>query len=219
MKKIFRHIDLGRIIIIPIFAFLFTLHVHNLYKDIKTLFPIQLPKLIDFSHHLVLLIFYGLIILFYFLRSPARSTSRSFVANSVAVATTFIPFFIPFLNGNAPSNRMLVLLANIIILAGVGLGLYSLSSLGKNLSIIPQARNFVLSGPYRLVRHPLYLSELISLFGVVLANISMTKIFILLTILICQIYRAMQEEKLLVRHFPEYRDYQLRTSRFLPGIF
>ena len=219
MKPIFRKFDLGRMIVIPIFAFVMTLHVYNLYQDLKTLFPTSWPKRIDFSHHLILLIFYGLIILLYFLRSPARSTSKSWVANAVAVATTFLPFLIPFLEGSTPSNRTVVFLANLIILVGVGLAVYSLNSLGRNLSIIPQARNLVHNGPYRFVRHPLYLSEGISLFGVVLANISATKIFILLTILLCQVYRAIQEERLLAGHFPEYRGYQSRTSRFIPGIF
>ena len=49
-------------------------------------------------------------------------------------------------------------------LSGVGLALavWSLASLGKSFGISPADRGLVVGGPYRWIRHPMYLGELVS---------------------------------------------------------
>jgi protein-S-isoprenylcysteine O-methyltransferase Ste14 len=39
-------------------------------------------------------------------------------------------------------------------------------SLGRSISILPQARQLVTSGPYAFVRHPLYLGEMTAMLGI-----------------------------------------------------
>ncbi len=110
-------------------------------------------------------------------------------------------------------------LASLVTICGIAIALYSLSTLGGSFSIIPQARRLVQTGPYKLVRHPVYLGELISILGIVLARPSAITmaIYCLLTALL--IYRALWEEKLLADIFPEYETYSLRRARFIPGVF
>jgi protein-S-isoprenylcysteine O-methyltransferase Ste14 len=90
--------------------------------------------------------------------------------------------------------------------------------LGKSFSIIPQTRNLVVRGPYRLVRHPIYIGEITCMLGLTLAGVSIPKILIFLLLVGCQVYRSIQEEKLLTAAFPEYADYAAKTARFLPGL-
>ena len=170
-------------------------------------------------YHLLVVCFYALIILLYFLRSTASSTSRSFVTNTIAVLTTFSPSALSLLSRLELSRPETVLLADFMIVLGMILSIYSLASLGRSFSIIPQARKLVKSGPYRLVRHPLYVGELIGLFGVVLVGISISKMAIFFLIVGCQIYRAIQEERLLSNVSLEYKEYCSKTARFIPGIF
>jgi protein-S-isoprenylcysteine O-methyltransferase Ste14 len=211
-------IDVGRLIILPIFAFLMTINILVVYEDLKALMPISAMKATGLIHHLLMVFFYCLIIFLYFLRSPARSTTRSRVTNFLAIIATFIPFTLPFLGKPALDKVEILLVANGIIIISIVLSIFALGSLGKSFSIIPQARKLIETGPYRVVRHPLYVSELIGAFGLVLAGLTFLKIAIFLLLVALQVYRAFQEEKLLANVFPEYKEYSSKTSRFIPGI-
>ncbi len=211
-------IDIGRLIIVPIFAFLITINILVVYQDLKALLPVSTTKATGLIHHLLIACFYSLIIFLYFLRSPARSTSRSHVTNFIAIVATFIPFTLPFLGEPALNKPEILLVANVIIIISIVLSIYALGSLGKSFSIIPQARKLIETGPYRVVRHPLYVSELIGVFGLVLAGLTLLKIAMFLLLVVLQVYRAFQEEKLLANAFPEYKEYSSKTARFIPGI-
>ncbi len=210
--------DVGRLIIVPIFAFLMTINFLVVYQDLKALFPITTIKATGLIHHFLIVCFYSLIIFLYFLRSRAKSTSRSLVTNLIAIVATFIPFTLPFLSKPALDKTGILLIANVIIIISIILSIFALSSLGKSFSIIPQARKLIKTGPYRVVRHPLYVGELIGVLGLVLADLTIPKIAIFLLLVAFQVYRASQEEKLLADVFPEYKEYSSKTSRFIPRI-
>ena len=214
-----KKIDIGRLISIPVFTFFMTLSTYFVYRDIKSLFPLTTIKPVVLINHLLLVCFYALIVLLYFLRSPAKLTNRSVVTNAIAILATFIPFILPIVGGSGLINPTVVIIADVIMMFGMAVSIYSLSVLGKSFSIIPQARKLVQNGPYRLIRHPLYLGELISLFGAIFAGLTFLKVVIFFLVVACQVYRAFQEEKLLAVIFPEYGEYCLKTARFVPGVF
>ena len=212
-------IDIGRLLSIPVFTFFMTIRIYVVFCDIKLLLPLTTIKLLGLIHHLFIVFFYALIILLYFLRGSARLTNRSVVTNIIAVLATFTPFVFPFLGKRELISPIMVIIADIIMIFGMVLSIYSLSVLGRNFSIIPQGRHLVQRGPYKLVRHPLYLGELITVFGIALAGFTTSKLFVYLLLIACQVYRALQEEELLRKMFPEYDEYCSRTVRFIPGIF
>jgi protein-S-isoprenylcysteine O-methyltransferase Ste14 len=210
--------DVGRLIIIPIFGLLLIANITGVYGEAKAIESISMIKVATLLHRLLLVCFYALLVFLYFIRTVAKSTTESFMTKTIAVVATFLPFTIPMLS-RPSDNPNIMLSANLATIFGIAIALYSLSTLGGSFSIIPQARRLVQTGPYKLVRHPVYIGELISTFGVVLAQPSTTAmaIYCLLTALL--IYRALQEEKLLANIFPEYETYSLRRARFIPGIF
>jgi protein-S-isoprenylcysteine O-methyltransferase Ste14 len=217
-KQIKHRIDAGRMIILPIFGLLLVANIARVFVDAKALEPVSTIKVATLIHHLLLVFFNALLVTLYIIRSAAKSTTRSFITKTIAVFATFLPFAIPLLS-RPSDNPNVLLLASMVTIFGIAIAIYSLSTLGRSFSIIPQARKVVQTGPYKLVRHPVYLGELISIFGVVLARPSTIAmaIYCLLTALL--IYRALQEEKLLVGIFPEYETYSLKRARFIPGIF
>ena len=102
---------------------------------------------------------------------------------------------------------------------GVAGIIFSLLSLGKSFGVIPANRKIVCAGAYRIVRHPLYLSEIVFYTGFVSGNPSMKNGLLVLMILAGQLYRSISEETLLAID-PSYRSYQKRVRyRFIPGLF
>jgi protein-S-isoprenylcysteine O-methyltransferase Ste14 len=101
-------------------------------------------------------------------------------------------------------------------LASLGLAGASLSRLGRCFGVLPDARGMVTSGPYRFVRHPLYLGELGAVAAVTVAAPGMHNAVALAALTLAQIGRARLEERTLVRAFPAYADYRRRTPMLIP---
>ena len=99
--------------------------------------------------------FYVLVIWCYLRRGPARATTRSITARAAAVVATWIPFAIPLLHGSPP-GAVWQGVSDVLLLAGTAWAVWSLRSLGRNLSVIAQARDVADAGPYRWIRHSLY---------------------------------------------------------------
>src|SRR5882672_9223425 len=59
-------------------------------------------------------------------------------------------------------------LADILIIGGTIGALVAVSRLGSSFSLMPEARKLVTKGPYTVIRHPLYLAEMIGILGLVL---------------------------------------------------
>ncbi|WP_439374532.1 methyltransferase family protein [Bradyrhizobium sp. DASA03120] len=104
-----------------------------------------------------------------------------------------------------------------LILVGTSLSFVVLRWLGKSFSILAEARRLVIEGPYRIVRHPLYLCEGIALVGVTLQVLSPLAILIAVAAVMVQWRRMINEEAILKEAFPEYRAYAANTPFLIPA--
>ncbi len=77
---------------------------------------------------------------------------------------------------------------------------------------MPQARVLVQSGPYRFIRHPLYVGEIVAFAGAILTGFTIAKLGVSFLLLSIQSYRAMQEKKMLEETIPEYSVYRTTTG-------
>jgi protein-S-isoprenylcysteine O-methyltransferase Ste14 len=162
--------------------------------------------------------FYALIIWAYLRRGPARATTTSITARAAAITATLIPFSFPMLTGSTGSpGRELV--ADILLVTGTAWSVWSLRSLGRNLSVIAQAREVAQHGPYRWVRHPLYTGEIVSSLGLAIVAGTIAAAGLWITLVALQVYRARREEQVLIGALPAYAAYRARTAALLPGLF
>jgi protein-S-isoprenylcysteine O-methyltransferase Ste14 len=140
----------------------------------------------------------------------------------------FIPNFLALLGGfgvylfalltpayNRPVGVTLPLL---MLLLGSALVLLSLIYLRRSFSVTPQARLLSHSGPYGVVRHPMYVGNIISLLGLGLLIGTSEAVLLSLVMSAIQIGRASFEERLLLSHFPTYGAYMAEVGGFVPRI-
>jgi protein-S-isoprenylcysteine O-methyltransferase Ste14 len=72
------------------------------------------------------------------------------------------------------------------------------------------------TGPYRLVRHPVFSSFFVIALGLLLVNPAVTTLLMVVYVMIDFPRAAGQEERLLLEKLPEYANYIERTGRFWP---
>jgi protein-S-isoprenylcysteine O-methyltransferase Ste14 len=203
--------DLGRIVMVPAAAIILLL-------DLLALSHRGGDSVLRWLGALLTAAFYALIIWGYLRRGPALATTRSVTARAAAIVATWTPFVIPQLHG-APPGAVQQGVSDVLLLAGTAWAVWSLRFLGRNLSVIAQARGVADRGPYRWVRHPLYAGEIVSSLGLAVAAHSLAAAAIWLGFCGLQAYRALREEQLLLAALPGYRAYRGRTAALLPGIF
>lgn len=136
----------------------------------------------------------------------------------IAFLGTYAVWLMPLLPAAAPTP-ITASIAAICISAGSVLIIVCITHLGRSFSIAPQARALVTSGPYRLVRHPLYLAEEIAVIGVLMQFVWWAALVLFTAHLAFQLRRMLYEEEVLGQTFPDYAAYAGRTARLIPGLW
>ncbi len=158
------------------------------------------------------------ILIFVLLRGPATAKAKGLTASIVAIAGASFAIAVTWLPQIQLSFTMSIV-SLLLIVIGMTFGAYTMLFLGRSFSIMPQARKLVTSGPYAVVRHPLYLGEGLAILGMMLQYLSPLAVVIVGMQFAFQLQRMQTEERVLASQFPEYRDYMAHTARFIPGVY
>jgi protein-S-isoprenylcysteine O-methyltransferase Ste14 len=107
----------------------------------------------------------------------------------------------------------------VLVSLGAGLSLISLLTMGRLFGVRPALRGLVTSGPYRFVRHPIYLSYVIADVGYNLQEWNFVTVLLVLVGWASLVYRIHAEERVVSQH-PEWPAYAgLARSRLFPGLW
>ena len=151
--------------------------------------------------------------LFFIVRSAPVSVSTDAGDWLLAIGATFAPFlFAPSDMAIWPGARYLLAVGSLLQIAG-------LLSLNRSFGLVAAQREIKTGGVYRVIRHPLYASYLISLSGYLLANTSPANTAIYVTTMTMMVMRLLREERFLSTDV-RYRVYMRQVKyRLLPFIF
>jgi protein-S-isoprenylcysteine O-methyltransferase Ste14 len=84
---------------------------------------------------------------------------------------------------------------------------------------VASEQRVISSGPYALMRHPMYMGGLLLFIGMSLALGSWSGLFVLLLIMPAPIWRILDEERLLAKNLPGYSEYLHRVNyRLVPFV-
>lgn len=150
-------------------------------------------------------------------RKPVRK-STGWKDRTIAVLGAILPMTILILP-RAPLSSATTQISLLLLLLGTIGSLAALSWLRPYFSILPQARGLAVNGPYRLVRHPLYLAELVTFLGLVLQFQLPWAPLLFLIAAALQIARMETEEAVLRDAFPSYADYAQGKARLIPLVY
>jgi protein-S-isoprenylcysteine O-methyltransferase Ste14 len=124
-------------------------------------------------------------------------------------------------NSVAIHSPILQVLGVILFLAGLGLAVWARIYLGRNWGMPMTQKDqpdLVTTGPYRLVRHPIYAGILLAVLGTSLA----TNLYWLIGLGVLGlyfVYSAKGEERLLTASFPStYPSYRIKTKMLIPFV-
>jgi protein-S-isoprenylcysteine O-methyltransferase Ste14 len=165
-----------------------------------------------------LVLFYLMLWWLMLLRPLPIARSCGWRPSLIAFVGTYLPWIVVLLaRGDASAGRNLA--SALLLLVGTGLMMVVIVHLGRSFSIVPQARRLVTTGPYAIVRNPLYLAEEIALLGMLLQFWSLATLVVLMAHGALQVRRIFYEEGLLRHSFADYDVYARTTPRLVPCIW
>ena len=166
---------------------------------------------------LLTLAYLALILSCYLRRGPDRPLRRAdWLAQTVAVLGANLLAPISMLPSQSYGAETFAVALSIV---GLALSFWAVWHLGTAFSIAPEVRRLVTSGPYRWIRHPLYLAGFLIGLGLLAAKLSPASIGLFLGFVACQALRMGYEEEIMAAKLPEFAEYGRRTWALLPYVF
>jgi protein-S-isoprenylcysteine O-methyltransferase Ste14 len=152
----------------------------------------------------------------YLVRERAVATSTSQLDWAVTFSATFVG---TLLRPSYSASILFISLGNVLIIVGIVISIVSIVFLNRSIGLVPAERSIKTRGPYRFIRHPLYASEMMSLFGYLVINISWANALIAISETALMLVRIHREERFLSRS-DHYRSYLERTPwKLIPFIY
>lgn len=157
----------------------------------------------------------GLVVFLFVVRRPSQDVSRRRRDWFAAIGGTLL-----FMLASPGGLLLIPQYAGLTLqITGLAVQVSAKIALGRSFGAVAANRGIVMSGPYRWVRHPMYLGYFISHVGFLLTNLTLYNAMVYIAAYSFQLYRIVAEERLLMQD-DSYRAYTKHVGyRLLPGVF
>ena len=150
-------------------------------------------------------------------RLPDRASTQSWPVRWVAWASVLLPLLIRV-------RTPFPLSATVIACLSAALAVWSLLALGESFGIAPADRGLAFRGPYRYLRHPMYLGALLIAGAAVFGSLNVDSprwqdawnLAVFILIFACAMYRIRKEETL-IQGYSAYT--KIVRWRLIPGVW
>ena len=173
--------------------------------------------------------------MYWSIATPRKHPSRRKVARTFTVLNTgllYLGFLLVWLGRSVPGWLGLLFVPQAILIdvtgtvfaiIGVAFAIWSRQSLRNNWSgevAITEGQQFIRSGPYAIVRHPIYAGMLLALLGTTLVSSTVGSLLGFVLAIISLWQKADIEEQFLIVEFGEqYAKYQREVKFLIPFIY
>ena len=152
-------------------------------------------------------------------RRPPQVQDRSLGSAAAVIVSYGYPYAqVIYLNW-IPGNPAWPEVGFVLVTLSAALSLASLLTLGRLFGVRPALRGLMTKGPYRIVRHPMYLSYLIADIGFNLQEWSIVTVLLVIVGWVSLVYRIHAEERVLAKDggWPAYTG--VVRYRLIPGVW
>ncbi len=156
-----------------------------------------------------------------------RESRASRLAYHLPLLAGAILFALPRLGGwlalrLLPRSALWLWVGTALVAAGLGFAVAARAYLGRNWSgivTLKQGHELIRTGPYRLVRHPIYTGMLLAFVGTAVARGDVRGLVALALVTASFLFKLRVEERFMAEQFPqEYPGYKARTPALIPGL-
>jgi protein-S-isoprenylcysteine O-methyltransferase Ste14 len=191
------------------------LQIHQFSRYVNTAASLDLIKITMLTASIL---FLWLIAAMAVLRTPPSKKASGLEPRISALLGSFLMYGLVLFPRHELSSGAEVV-ATFLVLIGTIASIMALYQLGRSFSVMAESRNLVTSGPYRFVRHPLYVAEEIAAFGLLMQFASVWTALLFAAQIGFQLRRIHNEEMVLSTTFSEYDAYRRNTARLIPGVY
>ena len=134
---------------------------------------------------------------------------------AIGFAGTALPLFVRPFEGDV---LVPAIVSTTLMVGGLAVNVAAKLFLNRSFGVVAANRGVKRGGPYRLVRHPMYLGYILTQFGFLLSCFSIQNLALYIAAWTLQVLRIIEEERFLARD-AAYRAYRETVKyRLIPGL-